>query len=189
MPFTIRLSRTNHGQRNVVRLSVLAHWVLNLASRRIEMVDLPTDTACTKDEEPCTDAYGLELLHQAIVQGDQKARVWVHCCFGRVVLDWLQRHPKKAHACRLEREEHYVALTFERFWQANTSNQRVKCITLADALVSLRASLNSVILDRLRANARPRERLKPMSREPVEAHVEIVAFSSAVWEMIKALLA
>jgi hypothetical protein len=42
--------------------------------------------------EPCIDAYGLELLHRAIIQIDQDARAWVQYCFGGLVRGWLYRH-------------------------------------------------------------------------------------------------
>jgi hypothetical protein len=48
--------------------------------------------------EPYIDGFSVELLRRATMQDDQETRVWVHYCFGRVVLDWLSRHPKKAHA-------------------------------------------------------------------------------------------
>jgi len=139
--------------------------------------------------EPCADTYSLELLRRASVQGDQEARAWVQHCFGGVVLDWLHRHPKRAHACRLESEEHYVAQAFERFWQATASNQRVEFTTLAAALHSLRASLHGAILDMLRADSRPRESSRPVPAEPGEPHMEDVTSSHEIWEMLKALLA
>jgi hypothetical protein len=138
--------------------------------------------------EPCTDTYGVELLHRATVQGDQEAWAWVQHCFGGVVLDWLRRHPQRAHACRLESEEHYVALAFERFWQATTSNQRVEFSTLAAALQYLRASLNGAILDTLRADARRREIPLSEPGEPGEPHMEDVIFSSEVWDILKTVL-
>ena len=138
--------------------------------------------------ETCTDTYGVELLRRATVQGDQEAWAWVHHCFGGVVLNWLRRHPQRAHACRLENEEYYVAKAFERFWQATTSNQPVEFNTLAAALRYLRASLNGAILDTLRAYARPREISLPEPGEPGEPHMEDVTFSSEVWDILKTLL-
>jgi hypothetical protein len=139
--------------------------------------------------EPYIDTYSVELLRRATLQDDQEARVWVQHCFGGVVLDWLRRHLKKARAYRLEREEHYVAQAFERFWQSTTSHQRVECTTLAVALQYLRASLHGAILDKLRADAQPRESSRPEPTEPGEAHMEDVTSSSEVWEKLKALLA
>jgi hypothetical protein len=139
--------------------------------------------------EPCTDTYGVELLRRATVEGDQEAWAWVQHCFGGVVLNWLHRHPKRSEARRLESEEHYVALAFERFWQATTSNQRVEFNTLAAALQYLRASLQGAILDTLRAYARPREIPLPEPGEPGEPHIEDVTFSSEVWDIFKTVLA
>ena len=62
-----------------------------------------------------TDAYGLELLRRAIVQGDQEAWAWIQHCFSGLVHGWLRRHPKREVACRLESEENYVDQAFERF--------------------------------------------------------------------------
>src|SRR5690242_15005735 len=102
-------------ERNVIRLPILLHWVLNCASRRRKMVYDLMNTGCAEDGEPsniaedipagrfssfsllsnslccemslpelavqclreldtyhrgepCTDAYGLELLHRAIIR-------------------------------------------------------------------------------------------------------------------------
>jgi hypothetical protein len=139
--------------------------------------------------EPCTNTYGIELLRRATVQGDQEAWAWVHHCFGGVVLNWLRCHPKRAYASRLKSEEHYVALAFERFWQATASNQRVEFNTLAAALQYLRASLQGAILDTLRADARRREIPRPVPGEPGEPHMEDVTFSSEVWDILKTVLA
>jgi DNA-directed RNA polymerase specialized sigma24 family protein len=138
--------------------------------------------------EPCTDTYGVELLRRATMQGNQEAWAWVHHCFGGVVLNWLRRHPQRAHACRLESEEHYVARAFERFWQATTSNQQVEFNTLAAGLRYLRASLHGAILDTLRADARRREIPRLVPGEPGEPHMEDVTSSSEVWDSLKTLL-
>jgi DNA-directed RNA polymerase specialized sigma24 family protein len=92
-------------------------------------------------------------------------------------------------ACRLESEEYYVALAFERFWQATTSKQRVEFSRLAAALQYLRASLHGAILDTLRAYARPREIALPEPGEPGEPYVEDSTDSSEVWEVLKTMLA
>jgi hypothetical protein len=138
--------------------------------------------------EPCTDAYGLELLHRAIIQSDQEAWVWVQHCFGGVVRGWLRHHPKREVACRLESEENYVAQAFERFWQATAFNQRVEFRTLAAALQYLRASLNGVILDMLRAYTRPGEISLPGPGEPGEPFGEDNTENSEVWESLLLIL-
>src|SRR5260370_38363195 len=135
--------------------------------------------------QPCTERYGLELFHRAIMLSDQEAWAWVQQCFAGLVQGWVRRHPKRVVACRLEGEENYVAQAFERFWQATASNQRVEFSTLAAALQYLRASLNGVILDTLRSYARPREIRLSESGEP---HMEDVTSSSEVWDILKTLL-
>jgi hypothetical protein len=85
----------------------------------------------------------------------------------------------------VESEENYVAQTFERFWQATVFNQRVEFSTLAAALQYLRASLNGVILDMLRAYARPGEVSLPGPGEPL---VEDSTENGEVWESLQMLL-
>ena len=138
--------------------------------------------------EPCTDAFGLELLRRATFQDNQEAWVWVQHCFGGMVRGWLRRHPQREVACRMESEENYVAQTFERFWQATAFNQRVEFSTLAAALQYLRASLNEAILDMLRAYARPGEVSLPGPGEPGEPLVEDSTDNSEVWESLQMLL-
>src|SRR5216683_7321761 len=139
--------------------------------------------------EPSTESSSVALLRCATVEDDQEAWGWVQHCFGGLVRGWLRRHPKRAAACRLESEEYYVALAFERFWQATTSKQRVEFSRLAAALQYLRASLQGAILDTLRAYARPREVALPEPGEPGEPYVEDSTDSSEVWEVLKTMLA
>src|SRR5438093_3976088 len=89
--------------------------------------------------EPWDQASGLELFHRATVEGDPEAWECVQHCFGETVLAWLRRHPSRATACSLESEENFVALTFERFWQATALTQQVSFRMLAAALQYLRA--------------------------------------------------
>ncbi len=138
--------------------------------------------------KPYTDTYGVELLRRATILGDQEAWVGVHRCFGGVVRGWLRGHPNREAACRLESEENYVVQAFERFWHATTSNRRVAFSTLAAALQYLRASLNGVILDMLRASARPQEVSLPETGEPAEPQVQDGTDSSEGWDSLKRML-
>lgn len=45
--------------------------------------------------EASNEAYGLELLHRAIVRGDQDAWRGVQHCFDEIVRSWLHHHPKR----------------------------------------------------------------------------------------------
>lgn len=146
------------------------------------------EIAAYRRGEPSDEAYGLELLRRAIVQGDHDAWRGVEQCFGELVRGWLHAHPSRGVACHLEREETYVALAFERFWQA-TIQQQVAFRTLGGALVYLRASLHGAILDTLRTYDRPREVALPEPGEPSEPYVEDRTDGSQVWEAIQAMLA
>jgi hypothetical protein len=138
--------------------------------------------------EPCTDSYGVELLRRATIQDNQEAWVWVQHCFGEAVRGWLRHHSKREVAYRLESEENYVAQTFERFWLATACNQRVEFRTLAAALQYLRASLHGVIMDVLRAYARPREVALPEPGESGELLVEDSIEESGIWDILYTIL-
>ena len=122
-----------------------------------------------------------ELLHQALVQGDQDAWAGIEQCLGKTVRRWLHNHPHKEVACCLESEEHYVALAFERLRQAAIQGQ-MTYETLAGVLVYLRASLNGAILETLRICRRPRPVSIPGSGG------EDRPGRSVIWDRLQALL-
>src|SRR2546421_9781482 len=137
--------------------------------------------------EPSNEAYGLELLRRALVQGDQDAWAGLQQCLSELVRGWLYGHPRREAALRWESEEGYVALAFERFWQA-TVGQQVVFRTLAGALTYLRASLNGAILDTLRTYSRPREVSIPQPGEAGEPYMEDQVESNQVWEVLQSML-
>jgi hypothetical protein len=160
------------------------------------MEDHLMDTPLTNKEldnyrqgELYTDAYSLELLHRATILRDQESRTWVQHCFGEMVRGWLHRHPKREMACRLESEEYYVAQTFKRFWLESVHAQEGAINSLAVALRYLRASLNSALLEKLRAFSEPGESssiLDPYEAE--ESLVEKRVTGSEVWAIIQGIL-
>ena len=91
-------------------------------------------------------------------------------------------------ALRLESEENYVTLTFERFWQATTLNQKIEFRTLAAALQYVRASLYGAILDTIRAYTRPKEVSLPEPGDSGEPYGVDQADSSEVWETLQSML-
>lgn len=137
--------------------------------------------------ESSNDVYGLELLHRAIMQGDQAAWAGLQQCLGEIVRGWLRCHPSREAACCWESEENYVALAFERFWQA-TVQQRVAFGTFAGALAYLRASLHGALLDTLRAYSRPKEVSLPEAGEAGELYGEDQTASLEVWEILQTML-
>jgi hypothetical protein len=101
-----------------------------------------------------------------------------------MVLGWLHEHPGREMACRSESEEHYMALAFERFWQA-TLQRQVVYKTLTEVLVSLRASLNGAILETARVSSHPREALRSGTGEP---HMQDSPRSRETWDTLQTLL-
>jgi hypothetical protein len=137
--------------------------------------------------EPSTEVHSIELLRRATLQDDQEAWASLQQCFAGIVRGWLHRHSSRKVAARLNSEETYVALAFERFWQA-TVQQQVAFRTLAGALAYLRASLNGALLDTLRAYARPREVPLLESGVPGEPSFEDRSASLELWEILQRVL-
>ena len=137
--------------------------------------------------ELSNEAYGLELLRRALVQVDQDAWAGVQRCLSELVRGWLYSHPRREAALRWQSEEDYVALAFERFWQA-TVQQQVAFRTLAGALAYLRASLNGAILDTLRTYVRSREVPLPEPGAPGEPSFEDRTNSGELWEILQRVL-
>jgi hypothetical protein len=123
----------------------------------------------------------LELLRRASTDGDLEAWAAFQQGLEEIVLTWLHEHPGSEAACRLQSERYFVALAFERFWQAVVQGQ-VACETLSEVLVYLRASLNGAILETLRVSRRPGAISSPWP--DVEGRPD----RSEVWDRLQALL-
>jgi hypothetical protein len=126
---------------------------------RIAPQDLPAARISPVTVESGAADYGLgssvlELVSHVRVHGDQAARVEVEQYLGEVVLAWLRCHPNREVACSFEGKEHYVSLTFERFWQIVAQRQDA-CETLTEVLACLRASLHGAILEVLQVSSTP----------------------------------
>lgn len=102
------------------------------------------------------DQYYLDLLHRAIVNHEPSAWELLQQCFSPLVRAWMSNHPQRNLAYHYEPEEHYVANTFTRVWQASMCN-RLEFDTLVAALSYLKLSLQGTIVDTLRVHAQPRE--------------------------------
>ena len=131
----------------------------NGGNPRIAPQNLPAATPSPVTVESGAADYGLsssvlELVSHVRVHGDQAARVEVEQYLSAVVLAWLRCHPNREAACSFEGKEHYVSLTFERFWQTVVQRQD-SCETQASVLACLRASLQGVILETLRVSSTP----------------------------------
>ncbi len=132
------------------------------------------------------DTYCVELLRRATLQNDQEAWQAVQQCLSETVRGWLDCHPHKEIACRMDKKEHYVTQAFERFFLA-TVHQQIVFGTLADALLSLRTYLNSAILDALRAASRSCK-IMLSGRSEAEQSGLTSSKQSEVWEMLRNML-
>ena len=121
-----------------------------------------------------SESYCAELFTRAILREDQDAWQAVQKCLSETVRGWLDRHPKREAACRLDCEENYIAQAFARFYQAAVL-QQVELSQLSSAMLYLRMSLNGAILDMLRASSRP--------RKPCDLDTSTIA--REVWEMLE----
>lgn len=137
--------------------------------------------------EPINESFGLELLHRAIVSGDEDAWAGLQQCFEETLRCWIHNHPQREVACRLEIEDTYVALAFERFWLA-TTGQQIEFRTIGGALSYLRASLHGAIMDTLRTYSRQREVAFSETDDIGEPEVEDEVESNEIWEVLKTLL-
>lgn len=139
-----------------------------------------------RQREPHDDQYCLEIFRRALLQRNEQAWALLYQRFGSIVLSWIRRHSDREAACRLNSEEDYVALTFERFWKTSvSSNQRLEFDNLGGALKYLHSCVNGAIVDALRGQLK--ETILPESgfEEPVAPEDET---NSDVWEAVKSLL-
>lgn len=120
-------------------------------SHKTKSLDLPAELNTVTDR----DEYALAMFRLALLQGDARARRWVQHAYQEIALTWLRSHAQRDAACRLNNEDFYVSQAFEQLWQAASGQQNVAFATLAEALQYLRASLNSILLEALRASSRP----------------------------------
>jgi len=153
---------------------------------RIAPQDLPAARISPVTVESGAADYGLsssvlELVRHVRVHGGQAARVEVEQYLGEVVLAWLRCHPNREVACSFEGKEHYVSLTFERFWQIVVQRQDT-CETLTEVLTCLRASLQGAILETLRVSSTPE--VVANLRPDVKDHSN----SGELWDRLVALL-
>lgn len=138
--------------------------------------------------KPFNDQFALELFRRALRERDPLAWEAIQQNFYGIVMRWLQGHPMRIAACRLDSEENYVAQTFARFWIATVNNPNLAFRSLAAVLQYLRACLNGLILDTLRTYSRSQEITLPESDALEELAVDDGDDADELWEVIKSLL-
>jgi hypothetical protein len=131
-----------------------------------------------------SEKYSLELLHRATVQGNNEARAYMKLCLGDLVLHWLQLHPHRGEVCKLEKEAHYVDITFERFWKSAGFRQQVEFNSLIGVLQFLKSCLNGVLLDSRRACLR--SQAIPAKAEGLQ--IESNFLSNKVWDTFQKVI-
>jgi len=138
--------------------------------------------------EPSNDAYDLELFRRALQECDPFAWEIIQLHFTEMLLQWMRSHPLRNVARNYDSDENYVAQGFTRFWQATIGNKQIQFRSLAAILRYLRASLNGIVLDTLRAYSRPREISFPEPGGPGEPVGEDLDDGYEVWEVVRSLL-
>lgn len=168
----------------------------------INMKDLSTHSSITalaeryngqgssgRPKESYRDQEGLALFQRALSQRDDDAWSLLVERYQSLVLAWVRNHARHDLAYRYHNSEYYVALAFERFWQATSRNQSLNFTSLEAALSYLKASLNGAILDTLRAYTRPEVPLpEPGSLYPIELASEDSPYEHDFWDTIKNLI-
>jgi len=135
------------------------------------------------------DQEGLELFQRALSQSDDEAWSLLIERFQGLVMAWVRNHSRHELAYHYYSPEYYVALAFERFWQATARNRSLTFTSLESALSYLKASLNGAILDTLRSYARPEVPLpEPGYLYPVELIAEDSISEYDLWDVIKNLI-
>lgn len=143
----------------------------------------------------------VELCHRAVTAHDQRARERVQYKVFGVMRDNLRHHPWYGRIRNTGNEEQYIAQAFERFWQsadaqmseANKLNghseygepdgQQAWFDDQSAIFRRLQAALNSVVLDILRTETRPREAVASAASS-AKAHAE----AHSLWGLIQRLV-
>jgi hypothetical protein len=147
------------------------------------------ETTTVRAKESASEPTGLELFHRALTQHTDEAWNVLVERFQGLVMAWVRNHARRDIAYRYHNPEYYVALAFERFWQATTRNQFLTFSSLEAALSYLKASLNGAILDTLRSYARPEVPLpEPGHPHPAELTSEDCTYEHSIWDAIRNLI-
>jgi hypothetical protein len=138
------------------------------------------------------ERFYLELFRHALVDQTDQAWAGLQQCFSATIRRWLQSHPSRDVALRQDSAENYVAQTFARFWSA-VHHQEIEFTSLPAALSYMRATLNGLIMDTVRAHLRQRAREVPLPEpgwgaEPFEEEASGLE-EQQMWESIGSLLA
>ena len=130
------------------------------------------------------ETYCIEQLRCITLHNDQDARKIVQELLKETVQRWLSQHPRRAEACSLESEEKYITDAFNRFFVL-IAHQHLEFSQLSSALPHLKASLDSAILDSLRAFSRPRAISQTKTDGKSKKNVAGSTDTIIVWKILK----
>lgn len=139
-------------------------------------------------KEPADDSYCLEIFRRAIVERDEEAWTVLQGCFSETIRIWIRSHTHSKMALLRDSEENYVAQAFSRFW-VSVHKQRTEFGTLNAALSYLKATLNGIFGDLMRAHLRSQEVPFPEQDSPEEPAAEQSGDElDEIWNTILGLL-
>jgi len=102
------------------------------------------------DREADHEAAALGLFRRAVVGQDEAAWAALIARFGGQVRIWVRQHPCWPAVRNQGDDQHWVSLTFERFWQAMRLRGVERFPTLAALLAYLKLCAHSALLDEVR---------------------------------------
>src|SRR5579863_5110488 len=120
----------------------------------------------------------IKMCRRAVMQHDEYARKWLQRTTQQSVLESLHNHPYYEELQRTDNEEQYVALTFEHFWQM-VNQQKLWLNSQRQVLRYLQATMNGIILEKLRAGIRQKEEPTYTETSP-DGHI--------IWSILQELL-
>ncbi len=120
----------------------------------------------------------IKMCRCAVMQHDKYAREWLQRITRQSVLESLRNHPCYEELQRTGNEEQYISLTFEHFWRM-ADRQKLWLNSQYQVLRYLQATMNGIILEKLRADIRQKEE-PPYPKTSPDGHI--------LWSTIQGLL-
>ncbi len=97
----------------------------------------------------------LEMFQAVLLHNDVQAKAHFQQQLSATVVRWLRLHSRRERAYQCEKEEYYVTQAFACFWRVTAQRDVTEFSSFATVLRYLQASVNSVVLDVVRASMRP----------------------------------
>ena len=134
------------------------------------------------------DQYYFKKFRRALEERNQAAQKWIEYHLSAMLIDWIQAHPSRDLACRLDPKEYFVVQVFKRCWQTSLQHHEFEFKNMLDVLSYLRANLNAAMLDALRNYSRQGKEPLRKSLGVKESFSNDDDCSPDVWRIIEAKL-